>query len=62
MGTAVTSAIDGHVGLPVSKTSAAKSLRREVRARSSMLAFTFLFVAATFLIAMLVILLLTLAS
>lgn len=62
VGAAVTSAIDGHVKLPVSKTSSAKSLRREVRARSSMLAITFLFVAATFLIGMLVILLLTLAS
>jgi hypothetical protein len=62
VGAGVTSAVDGHVKLPVSKTSAAKSLRREVRARSSMLAVTFLFVAATFLIGMLVVLLLTLAS
>jgi len=62
VGTAVTTALDGHVTLPVAKTSAAKSLRREVRARSSMMALTFLFVAASFLIGMLLILLLTLAS
>ncbi len=62
VGSAVTSAIAGHVGQPTSKTSTAKSLRRESRVRSSMLALTFLFVAAAFLIGMLVILLITLAS
>jgi neural Wiskott-Aldrich syndrome protein len=46
----------------VPKTSTAKSLRRESRARSSVLAVTFLLVAATVLIGMVVILLLSLSN
>jgi len=62
VGTAVNAAIDGHVGPPSAKTSAAQSLRRASRTRSSVLALSFLCVAAVFLIGMLVILAVTLAS
>jgi hypothetical protein len=61
VGSRVAAALDGGL-LPAAKTSTAKSLRRQSRSRSSMLAVTFLLVAATFLIGMVLVLLLSLAS
>ena len=61
VGTAVSSAIDGQLGVPSRKTTSGRSLRRVSRVRSSMFAMAFLCVAAVFLVGMLVILALTLA-
>lgn len=61
VGSRVAAALDGGL-LPATKTRTAKSLRRQSRSRSSMLAVTFLLVAATFLIGMVLVLLLSLAS
>lgn len=62
VGSSVSAALNGSVQPATVKTSTAKSLRRESRARSSALALTFLIVAATFLIGMVVVLLVSLTS
>jgi F0F1-type ATP synthase membrane subunit c/vacuolar-type H+-ATPase subunit K len=62
VGSGVAAALGGSVQPAAVKTRTAKSLRRESRARSSALALAFLFVAATFLIGMVVALLLSLAG
>jgi hypothetical protein len=62
VGSSVSAALSGGVPPATVKTSTAKSLRRESRARSSALALTFLIVAATFLIGMVVVLLVSLTS
>jgi F0F1-type ATP synthase membrane subunit c/vacuolar-type H+-ATPase subunit K len=61
VGSGVAAALSGSVQ-PAARTHTAKSLRRESRARSAVLAVTFLMVAATFLIGMVVVLLISLAS
>ncbi len=62
VGSGVTAALSGSVQPASARTNTAKSLRRESRARSAVLAVTFLLVAATFLIGMVVVLLISLAS
>ena len=62
VGSGVTAALSGNVQPAPAQTNTAKSLRRESRTRSSVLAVTFLLVAATFLIGMVVVLLISLAS
>lgn len=62
MGSSVSAALSSGVQPAAAKTSTAKSLRRESRARSSALALTFLIVAATFLSDMVVALLVSLTS
>jgi len=62
VGSGVTAALSGSVRPASARTNTAKSLRSESRARSAVLAVTFLLVAATFLIGMVVVLLISLAS
>ena len=62
VGSGVTAALSGSVQPASARSNNAKSLRRESRARSAVLAVTFLLVAATFLIGMVVVVLISLAS